>query len=214
MRKCFAIFLACILLLSCALPAAAADGNVTYKQGAKKFIFQPGTEYSLTDLFPNFKDVMPGDTLRQEILVKNDRANNCKIKIYMRALGAHENSEDFLSQLELTVTKGTDTVLFDAPADQSAQLANWVYLGTLYSGGACELIVSLDVPVSLDNRFKNAVGYLDWEFAVEELPVESTDPKPPQTGDDSRIQLWTGMLVGSLGLAMILLLGRKKKKND
>lgn len=214
MRKCFAIFLACILLLSCALPAAAADGKVTYKQGAKKFIFQPGTEYSLTDLFPNFKDVMPGDTLRQEILVKNDRSNNCKIKIYMRALGAHEDSEDFLSQLNLTVTKGTDTIMFDAPADQTAQLADWVYLGTLYSGGECELNVTLDVPVTLDNQFKNLVGYLDWEFAVEELPVEPDDPEPPKTGDESQILLWAGLMVGSLIMLLILLFGRKKKEKE
>ena len=196
------------------MPVAALDGQVIYAEGAEKFFFLPGTDYSPTDLFPDFKDVMPGDSIQQKILVKNDVSNDCKIKIYMRALGAHEDSVEFLSQLNLTVAKGTDTVMFDAPADQRAQLTDWVYLGTLYSGGECELIVTLDVPVTLDNQFKSLVGYLDWEFAVKELPVGPGDPEPPQTGDNSRILLWAGLMAGSAVMLVILLFGRKKKEKE
>ena len=200
---------ALLLLLACTAPALAAEGKVTYQGDAKKFFFQPGTEYSLTDLFPNFKDVMPGDSLTQHITVRNHTSNRCKVKIYMRSLGAHEDSEEFLSQLHLTVTKVTDTVMFDAAADETAQLTDWIYLGTLYSGGECELLVTLDVPVTLDNRFKNEIGYLDWEFAVEEVPVEPTDPEPPKTGDESNIWLWVCLLAGSL---ILLILLRKKRE--
>ena len=214
MKKCFAVLVVCLVLAACVLPAAAANGQVTYQKGAEKFIFLPGSEYSPTDLFPNFKDVMPGDSIQQKILVKNDAANNCKVKVYMRALGAHEDSAAFLSQLDLTVAKGTDTVMFDAPADQTAQLTDWVCLGTLYSGGECELIVTLDVPVTLDNRFMDLVGYLDWEFAVEELPVEPEDPRPPQTGDESQILLWAIVLAVSLTMIIVLLFSRKKKEKE
>lgn len=214
MRKLFAILCACAVLAGCVLSASAADGQVAYVQGAEKFIFQPGSDYSPTDLFPEFKDVMPGDSLRQNILLKNDISNDCKIKVYMRALGAHEDSVEFLSQLRLTVTEGTETVMFDAAADQTAQLTDWVYLGTLYSGGECELVVTLDVPVTLDNQFKNLVGYLDWEFAVEELPVEPTDPEPPSTGDNSRLGLWAGLMAGSMALLIILLIVGKKKEKE
>ena len=212
MRKCFAILVACVILMTCALPAAALDGQVVYAEGAEKFFFLPGSDYSPTDLFPDFKNVMPGDRIQQKIRVKNDVSNDCKIKIYMRALGAHEDSVEFLSQLNLTVAKGTDTIMFDAPADQTAQLTDWVYLGTLYSGGECELLVTLDVPVTLDNQYKNLVGYLDWEFAVEELPVEPDDPEPPKTGDESQILLWAGLMVGSLVMLLILLFCGKKKE--
>lgn len=214
MRKCFALLVVCLVVLSCVVPASAVNGEVVYTKGAERFIFLPGSEYSPTDLFPEFKDVMPGDSLLQTITVKNDLSNKCKIKVYMRALGAHEDSIPFLSELSLTVTKGTDTLMFDAPADQTAQLTDWVYLGTLYSGGECELNVTLDVPVTLDNQFKNLVGYLDWEFAVEELPVEPSDPKPPKTGDDNQILLWIVLMAVSLAILLILLFGRKKKKKN
>ena len=202
------------LILSLTMSAAALDGQVVYAQGAEKFFFLPGTTYSPTDLFPNFKDVMPGDTIEQRILVKNDISNDCKVKVYMRALGAHEDSVEFLSQLKLTVTKETDTALFEAAADQTAQLTDWVYLGTLYSGGECELIATLEVPVTLDNQFKKLVGYLDWEFAVEELPVEPSDPKPPATGDNSRMLLWAGLLAGSVSALILVPVMARHKKTD
>ena len=214
MKRIAALCLTVLLMATCVIPASALDGQVIYAEDAEKFFFLPGSEYSPTDLFPEFKDVMPGDSIEQRIVVKNDVSNKCKIKIYMRALGAHEDSVEFLSQLGLRVTKGTDTILFDAPADQSAQLTDWVYLGTLYSGGECELIVTLDVPVTLDNRFKELVGYLDWEFAVEELPVEDTDPDHPDTGDDSKLLMWIGLMVGSAILLILLLFGRKKKDEE
>ena len=211
MKRIVIFCLLVMLAMSMALPAYAANGQVSYLSDAEKFFFEPGTNYSPTDLFPDFKDVMPGDSIQQRILVKNDVTNGCKVKVYMRALGAHPDSVEFLSQLKLTVTKNTDTELFKAAADQTAQLTDWVYLGTLYSGGECELVATLDVPVTLDNNFKNLVGYLDWEFAVEELPVEESDPQPPKTGDQNRVLLWAGLMAVSLGLVVILLVRVKRK---
>lgn len=212
MKRLTAFALGLLLLCALARPVSALDGQVVYAEGAEEFFFLPGTDHSPTDLFPNFKDVMPGDTIEQRIVVKNDISNHCKVRVYMRALGAHADSVEFLSQLALTVAKGTDTVMFDAPADQSAQLTDWVYLGTLYSGGECELIVTLEVPVTLDNQFQKLIGYLDWEFAVEELPIEDTDPKP-ETGDAGALSLWAGVAAASAGALVLLpVLFRRKKK--
>ena len=95
MKKIFAFLCICVLLLSCITPVSAADGNVTYSGDAGQFIFTPGSEYSPTDLFPNFKDVMPGDSVTQTITVRNDASNKVKVKIYMRALGAHAEITEF-----------------------------------------------------------------------------------------------------------------------
>lgn len=215
MKKCFAMLLALMILLSCSVSALAADGNVVYNGNSKKFIFTPGSEYSPTDLFPNFKDVMPGDRLEQRIMLKNDVSNKCKVDVFMRVLGAQPGSEEFLSQLHLNIIQNTDTLLFNAPADQGGQLAEWQYIGTLYSGGECELLVVLDVPVTLDNNFKNLVGELDWEFAVRELPVSPEDPKVPQTGDNSNPLLWAAMLGGSVAaLFLLIIIIRKKKERE
>ena len=213
MRKCFIVLLLCLTVLNCVTPAAALDGQVIYVDGADKFIFLPASNHSPTDLFPEFKDVMPGDTITQRILIRNDASNQVKVKIYLRSLGANAESEDFLSQLMLEIKQASDTVLFAAPADQSAQLTDWVCLGTFYSGAEVALDVTLTVPASLDNRYKDMAGYLDWEFMVEEYPVEDTDPPAPDTGDASDPWLYLGLFCGGALLLVLLYVTRRGKKD-
>ena len=128
MKKMMLLLCVCALLLSCVAVVSAENGNVTYSGDAGKFIFAPGSSYSPTDLFPNFKDVMPGDSIAQSITVKNDASNKVKVKIYMRSLGAHAESAEFLSKLHLRVEKSEDNTMaymFDAAASETAQLTEW-----------------------------------------------------------------------------------------
>lgn len=214
MRRIYALFLSVFLFFTTVIPVSAQKSKVLYDGNAKQFIFAPGSDQFPTDLFSEFKDVMPGDTLSQRITLRNEAAKNVKVKLYLRALGAHPQSKEFLSQLRLRVGKhGQNTYLFDAAAHETAQLTDWVCLGTLYSGGELELEVCLSVPVELNNDFQEQVGYLDWEFMVEEFPVEDTDPQPPKTGDDFPVLLWAILLAAS-SVALFVLLPVKKKKKE
>ena len=187
---------------------SAQDGNITYDGNAKDFIFAPGSEYSPTDLFADFKNLMPGDSVSQKITIDNDISKEVKIKIYMRSLGADQQSQEFLSQLSLTVVQDGKTNLFDAPASETAQLTDWVY-----SGGKIDLDVTVSVPITLGNDFQDAVGKLTWEFMVEELPVETTDPRP--TGDNSNIYVaMTVMSVSAAALSVVLALKKKKEQEQ
>ena len=171
--------LALVLMLGMTVTASAAS-NVTYNGDAQEFIFAPGSEYSPTDLFTDFKGVMPGDELTQEIVVKNDKRGKDLVIIYMRALGAHEGSEDFLSQMNLKVKAvGGDVDMFDAPANEKAQLTEWVSLGQFEDGAEVTLQVSLNVPITMGNDYQQQIGYLDWQFKVEEIPYEEES-----TGDE------------------------------
>ena len=210
--KLVALLVLVAVAISMVVPVFAA-GKVTYDGNSQKFIFAPGSDLSPTDLFSDFKNVMPGDSITQKITVKNDSSNEVKVKIYMRSLGAHEDSVNFLSKLHLTVGKsGVNTMpyMFDAAADQTDGLTDWVLLGTLYSGGEVNLDVTLTLPIELGNEYQDAIGYIDWEFKVEEYPVDPGDPTPPPTGDDSQIYVYAA--IACIGVCVVIFFVATKRR--
>ena len=216
--------LALVLVLLLGMSATAfAESKVTYEGGAEKFVFLPGSEYSETDLFENFKGVMPGDVITQEITVQNNYTKAEKVKIYLRAVVHDEQGnplseevaksedvvsmQDFLSQLTMTVKQG-DKVLFSASPDELDGLKENVLLGTFPGRSKTILTVELSVPIELGNEYANRVGEVDWIFTAEEVT------KTVQTGDDSDLILWAALMTLSLVTAagVILSLNRKNKE--
>ena len=181
------ILLAIALILSLSVTAFAADSTVTFKGAQEGFEFQPGSEYTATDLFDNFKNVMPGDQLTETIQIKNDATDCDYIKLYMRAVVHDENDnplsekvaetetvatmQDFLSQLTMRIYNG-DELIYNASPDEAGALANNVLLGTLSKGESLNLRVELDVPIELGDEYANRVGEVDWVFLAECIEYE------------------------------------------
>lgn len=155
-----------------------------------------------------FEDKLAVKTVYDILVVLHAADKKVKIKVYMRSLGAQDGSEELLSHMNLTVRQNGNSVLFEAPANETAQLTDWVYLGTVYSGGKIDLDVTVNVDPALDNRFQDAIGYLDWQFRVEELPVSPGDPK---TGDAFDPMLWVLAAAGSLAMIAVLVAVFKRK---
>lgn len=183
-RTCKTIFsLVLTLLLTVSLATSAfAASSITFKGFSDGFDFQPGSEYTETDLFDGFKNVMPGDTVTDTITFTN-KATDCDyVNLYMRA-EAHDEAgnplsekaaekesvatmTEFLSQLSMKVWNGTE-LIYDASPDQLDGLQDNTLLGTFRTGDTTTLKVELTVPIELDNRFANRVGEVDWIFHVE-----------------------------------------------
>lgn len=203
--------------------AFAADASVTYEGGAENYVFLPGSEYTDTDLFDNFKGVMPGDEIDQKITVKNEQGKCDRVKIYMRAVphddqanplseGVAANEtvatmEDFLHQLNLTVVKEDGTQIFKGTAEELDGLAENVLLGTFEKGESTVLTATLSVPIELDNKYANRVGEVDWVFVAEEI----NDPAP-ETGDRNNLILYAG--IGLVAAIILVVLGKKKKSEE
>lgn len=217
------LLLAAAVVLNLALPAFAAESVITYKGKKDGFGFQPGSEYTDSDLFDNFKDVLPGDT-REETITFQNKAKDCDyVKLYLRA-EAHDKAnplsdgveeagetldsmKEFLSQLTMRVYHGKK-MIYEASPDELDGLEEDVYLGTIARGKTAKLRVELDVPVEMTSTFAGREGEVDWVFKVEAY----NNNKLIQTGQLN----WPVPVLGGLGTAMVLfglvlIFGKRKR---
>lgn len=188
--------------------AAVTDVNFTTMGSDKLFVFTPQN----TDLFANFKNLMPGDTVEQTITVQNTSGHLVRLWLMTKPEVA-EADRDFLSQLKLTVTSGKKD-LFEAAASEQGQLIPTkespygVLLGTFNQKGTVELTATIQVPVTLDNAYMGREGKVPWTFTAEEVIL----PDTPSTGDD--FTLWVWVAVGGVLLAGIVVLVIRQRKQE
>lgn len=245
-KKISILALALVLTFGMTVSAFADQSSVTYEGDADQFVFLPGSAYSPTDLFTNFKGVMPGDTLSQNIEVKNVTSDEYKVVLYMKALGAsdlkdnegnevvsYEDSADFLKEMTLTVTAESGAEYFNAYANETAGLTDWVCLGEFFYGGNVNLRVDLLVPITMGNDFQNRIGALQWVFQAVEIPEDetpnphpgedetttgtgdptdgTTKPDSAKTGDSMNIVLMGSICIAALAIILVLLFTRRRK---
>lgn len=229
------------MVLAMSVAASAEDSSVTFN-GNKLFVFRPGSAYTETDLFDNFKGVMPGDKRTQEVTVENQCGDFDYVKIYMRAespsvanIKSVKNPTDetvrkmnkFLAQMYMKVYQG-GKVIYEASPDKTDGLTSNVKLGEFKKGESTKLRVELTVPKTLSNEFAYNIGEVDWVFTVEGVekptpnpnpnpnPTPNPTPKPTpiiKTGDNSNLLAVAGVMgVALLLLVAVLVLRRKKSK--
>lgn len=203
MKKWICVLLALMMLSASALAAS----SVTYEGGAEKFVFLPGSEHSDSDMFENFKGVLPGDVLTQKIAVKND--TDGQVRIYLRAESKGMQDKNFLSQLSMTVDC-RDKEIFDAAPSETAQLTKNTLLGTFKSKGSTELTVTLTVPATMGNEHMGRVGVVPWTFVVEEIPEDDT----PDTGDWFQTNVWIGLAAALAATIVLLLFVQRKRRAE
>ena len=231
MKKLFSLLMALMIVMSLAVPAAAAENegflDFFKEDGEITFSCTPGIS-NATDLFDEgFKNVMPGDKIVGYVTIRGDfrTFGEDSLDVFMRAIKHHDQinppvtpgtgnvatMEEFLSQLDLRVyneNEDMDDPIFEAKAHELDGLADYVYLGTFRNRGSIVLRVELDVPIELDNRFAHRVGEVDWEFNVKAWDDPEVDN--PKTGDYIMMAVAI-MAVSGVALAVLLICKKRKK---
>ena len=188
------LLLTLILMVGFSQKIDALDSSVTFDDN-KLIIFEPGSIYTDTDLFDNFKGVMPGDVKNEAIMVYNKNTEFDYVNVYLRAITHDEvdnplstkvkesgenvaSMKDFISKLSMKVYNGPE-LIFDASADQLDVLSDNVLLGRLKTSESLKLDVELKVPKDLGNDYQMRVGEIDWVFVIEGIEPIIPVPKPP-----------------------------------
>ena len=208
--KLFTLMFAVVMILSLRVTAFAKDTAITFKGLTEGFEGAVGSEYTDTDLFNNFKDVMPGDKLTETIQIKNESTDCDYIKLYLKAEAHDEEANPLTYSETFENTDGKDQggidgerdetvatmsdflaqlsmkiyngdeLIYEATPDELDGLKESVLLGTLRKGESAVLTVELEVPITLDNKYAYRVGEVDWIFKTEVLD----DPQQNQPETD------------------------------
>lgn len=234
MKRFMTLLVAVVLVLGLAVPVFAADSTITYTGKDKIFEFEPGSVYTATDLFDNFKGVMPGDKRTETITIKNAYMNCDYIKISIRGL-LHdaagnpispkvleelkadgrkgelteiEYMHKFLDQLTLTVKQGNTLIYSGHPSSLDAGLKDTKYLGSLNKGKSMTLDVTLEVPIEMGDEFEDRIGEVDWVLVVSEMKYEDA-----KTGDETLILPYVILLAAAAAGLAVLLVSKRRKQN-
>ena len=213
MKKFIALLLAVVCCLTAMIPISA-DDSIIYDGESHEFVFV----HDEVDEDGEEIRVMPGDTIKRKLTVKNDAERGVKVNIFVRPLvkviGSETGVAEYLPEVTVTIAKARENrmgYMFEASADQLDENGEWLMLGTLYSGGEVNLEVTLDFPVTLGNDFQGAAFYL--EFRVQEFPKEPDDPEPPQTGDVNNVVLFSCTAAVATVLILIPILARRRRRD-
>ena len=170
--------------------------TVTYYDGSDgtnaHFTFTHTGEGSDTNLFPNFSDCMPGDSLTQTIRVQADSKNGAQgAKIYLRAeidgdAAAKEDAaityNDVLDHISMTVSKNgvvlasNKTAKLFSQLDAAEGLKSDVFIAEVGpKTDPVDLDVTIEVDPTMGNAFQEAAAHITFVFSVEDNEV----PPPP-----------------------------------
>jgi hypothetical protein len=171
--------------------------------GGSDFTFSPDN----TDLFLNYKDLLPGETRSQTIEVLNSFGQSAEI--FLRAEDLTQTNErsqgfsglaadpvtlalidDLLKKyVSIVVTDDTGRVIYSGPiwgrpdSDDAypAAMKNDISLGVFAVGEKKTLTVQMQVDPNLGNEYQNLLGLIKWIWTAEvpDPPVPPVTPPPP-----------------------------------
>lgn len=182
-----------VVVMSC-MTAFAADTVDVNGSGRYADSTSVAIGYSDKDLFSNMKELMPGDTVENRVVLSNKSSRS--VNIYLKAYSEFVSEDgitavrdtskasadgktfrgDILDQISMTLKLG-DRILYAGSADGRTPDAGYtamtsgdygINLGSFGPGQQSDLMVQLTLPGPVfDNSFAERFDAVDWVFCVE-----------------------------------------------
>lgn len=191
LKRLLLVLLVAALLSGAALAAiTTADTAVIYNGSAKEIRFQNALVGFLgkdePDLFPNFKNMMPGDNVTQEILIGTENIGADTVKMYLRVEPTQDADAAAAYEALMNAKNGDGanwvslTVAQDGKVLAEGDLQEGVLLGTFTNNKTSKLEVTLSIDINAGNELQGITAAVDWVFTAEVVPYVA--PYQPSTG--------------------------------
>ncbi len=196
-------------------PAIAYDGNACQLtvSGATGSSGEP-------DLFPAFKDLMPGDVREQQIEVRATGVKS-QVRVFVRAVVDHETAH-LLSPITLTASAGDASAGWLQTGAPGSVFAHPTQVATFTSDGSTVLNLQLSVPSSVGNELADANKAIRWEITAEDdgekIPLRPAGSKGAglfglaATGDSTLTLLLVLLALAIVAFTAALLLSQRDKR--
>ena len=216
MKKLFSnLFLSCLLGLTLNFNAFAAS-TVQFENGAENFVFYSDSDWSETDLFGGLKNLIPGDTRSENILIKNSAPDFDYIKIYLRAEPVSAPSSAFLSKLTLNLYKDSELISRSSASEQGSLQTN-LELGTVEYNDETLLTAEILAPASLTSEFSDTSAEILWTFTAEAFKNGVPVPITPNTGSSpatTHASISKIIIIVALASIIALTIIKKRDRNS
>ena len=219
--RCVVAVVACVAALAAPARAFADTPTISYDGNARQLTVSGATCSSgEPDLFPAFKDLMPGDVREQQIEVCSTGVKS-QVRVFVRAVVDHETAH-MLSPITLTATVGDASAGWLQTGTPGSVFAYPTEIATFTSDGSTVLNLQLSVPTSVGNELADANKTIRWEITAEDdgekIPVQSAGRKKPgllglvATGDNTLTLLLVLLTLAIIAFIAALLLSRRDKR--
>ena len=186
-----------------------------------------------TDLFANFKNLMPGTSRTQEIKISN--ASDKEVEISLKAENAEQKKmtakqlalvEKLLNEYaDITITNNGETIYSGPVSGKPTMLNGSISLGKYSADSSKDMIVSLSVSPEMDNEYLDLLGKVRWVFTANGEETSSDPGSPsksssstsvgaPKTGDISMTPAAVSFAAATVLLCSGLILTRKKEDDE
>lgn len=198
------------------------DTSVTFLDPIRKF----DIEVSRTDLFHNFKDLLPGSARTQRIHVSNDY--NDDVSLHLVAMDVDGNSgikdplvKDLLYKfVTVRVQDSKGKRIYEGPVRGNGEVD--IPLGDYAHGEGSDLLVRLKVDSEMTSEYSNLMGQVKWAFEAREIEkavsLKEVKDQPKILAKQKLVQtsdirlLYLGIFLSFVGIMGVVILRKKKKE--
>lgn len=196
--RCVVAAIFCMVALAAPVRAFADAPAIAYDGDARQLTVSGATSSSEEpDLFPAFKDLMPGDAREQRIEVRATGVKS-QVRVFVHAVVDHETA-NILSPITLTARVGDTSAGWVQTGAPGSVFAYPTQVATFTGDGSTVLNLRLSVPTTVGNELADANKIIRWEITAEDdgekIPARPASSKKPDllglvaTGDSTLMLL-------------------------
>lgn len=219
--RCMVAVIFCIVAIAVPARAFADAPSIAYDGNARQLTVSGATGTSgEPDLFPAFKDLMPGDTRDQQIEIRATGVKS-QVRVFVRAVVDHETAH-MLSPIALTASTGDASAGWLQAGAPGSVFAYPTQVATFTSDGSTVLNLQLSVPTSVGNELADANKTIRWEITAEydgeKISARPAGTNKPgllglaATGDSTLALLLTLLTLAIIAFMAAIFLSRRNKR--